>query len=356
MRQSTERLIAKILAAASLTCFACVPTASATCIERLKDCGQTGKDIDNGARKLNEEATKAARKGSDEIANVGRGIGHAAKELEKAFCSIMTNGGSERGTAACEVNAGIGYEGNSKNGHYYTYDPSRPEEHHPVTSGDRNVPTEDELRKMERNFKTPEMQEWERLEAKRSDSFFIKPGSKLGLPWKDAVAAYHDPTPTGQIRKGGEFLDKRKDKDYPGGYRLHGGIDFLDKIGDPIFAITNGTVVGIAHVSGLEGLIIKTSDGYTVQEFYFTPSESIRANLQRSGSVKVSAGEQIGTADDLHKLVKRNGKMEPAYPPYVEQHVHVTVKDPKGLFVSPDGKMVLFMRKGDNVIKTPVGH
>ena len=71
-------------------------------------------------------------------------------------------------------------------------------------------------------------------------------------------------------------------------------------------------------------------------------------------TVSIKAGEKIGFAQDLHMTVSDKAGPRPADPLNVEQHVHVTIKDSQGRFISPDGKVIVIMKKGQVPVKMSV--
>lgn len=158
------------------------------------------------------------------------------------------------------------------------------------------------------------------------------------------------------IRDNGHFLDLRHDVRYPGHYRFHGGVDYIDKPGEKIYSIVTGTVTKTFCPSeqGLIAIEVKTDQGYIAQTLYISPTPALLAALARHEHPIIHAGDAIGTAQDIHMLVRdRNtGKLRPAYDPKtVPQHVHITLKDSQGRFVSPNGHEVLIMKKGNVPIK-----
>lgn len=277
-------------------------------------------------------------------------INQAADEVAKAFCSIMTGGASDNGEASCGVSGGVGVSADGKTAKPYTYDPKYPDQHYPVGKQELTIPNSSELAAMDKLFgKAPEMQDWERRESARLQ-LFLNPGDQIGLPWANAASETQFPNGTGEIRKpGGNFLDRRHDERYPGGYRLHGGIDYVNKVGDKVFAPVSGTVTRVIFPGepGLTGIEIKTDRGYTAQVFYIAPPPEVTAALGHHEHPWIKAGGIIGTAQDLHMAVDDHGTSRPAYPLDVTQHVHVTLKDSDGRFVSPDGRTVIVMRKGE---------
>lgn len=131
--------------------------------------------------------------------------------------------------------------------------------------------------------------------------------------------------------------------------RFHGGVDYISKVGEPIFATMSGWIEREAHPykeedrRGLSGVIIRNERGYTSTIFYVEPTPEIRESLRTPTTdgitkdrYRVEAGVTvIGHAQDLH----------PIYPENVPEHVHVTMRDPLGHPVSPDGKIRLTKRK-----------
>jgi hypothetical protein len=167
-----------------------------------------------------------------------------------------------------------------------------------------------------------------------------------GEAWPGAEKELKPPTRSGEIRGwdkrgGGGFLNPRSDN---GVVRFHGGVDYtVHRVGEPIFATMSGWVEREARPykeeerKGLTGLILKNERGYTSTIFYIDPTPEIKNALKTptldgitKNRYKVEAGETvIGHAQNLH----------PIYPNDVPLHVHVTLRDPQGRPVSPDGKI-----------------
>ena len=70
---------------------------------------------------------------------------------------------------------------------------------------------------------------------------------------------------------------------------------------------------------------VKTDRGYLAQTLYIQPTPEIVAAYARKERIWVRAGEKIGVAQDIHMLVvdETTGKIGPAYPEAIPQHVHV---------------------------------
>lgn len=310
----------------------------------------TGKTLEKAAQDTGSTINKA---NNDFHAQSRRDWDHVNQFLDGVaaeFCSIMTGGGSDRGDAGCNVNGGVGASTDGQTTTPYVYDPAQPDEHYAIGERELTVPSPSELATMDRLFgKAPEMQEWERREDQRLQ-LFLNPGDRLGLPWANAASETRYPNGTGEIRQsGGNFLDRRHDDRYPGGYRLHGGIDYLNNVGDAVFAPVTGTITRVVFPGepGLKGIEIRTDRGYTAQVLYLSPTPEIAAALERGEHPAINAGRIIGMAQDLHMPVDDHGKTRPAYPLNVPQHVHVTLRDAEHRFVSPDGRTVIVMRKGE---------
>lgn len=317
-----------------------------------KDTGKVVKNVKKAIVKAVDDTAQTINKANNDFhAQTRRDFDNINKFLEgaeKEFCSLMTAGGSDRGEASCGVSGGAGVSTDGESGQPYIYDPAAPEERYYISEKELTVPAVG-------NFQmggATELQDWERREGERL-KLFVAPGDTLGLPWAYAASETKFANGTGEIRfPNGGFLSLRIDKKYPGGVRLHGGIDYVNKIGDAIFAPVSGTITRVIQPGreGLTGLEIRTDRGYTAQVLYVAPSAELARALSRKERPTVKAGQAIGTAQDLHAEVTRDGKRVPVYPLSVPQHVHVTLKDSNGRFVSPDGQTVVVMRKGNKPI------
>jgi hypothetical protein len=265
----------------------------------------------------------------------------------------MTLGGSETGKASCSINAGVGMSSNGGGVEPFVYDPANPDVRYPIGTRQLTLPSVQELEAANRLLApAPEIEPWERRLNEKT-AVFLQPGDRIGLPWVGAASETRIPTKTGQIRIGlGEFLSSRKDSRYPNGRRFHGGIDYLKKVNDPVYAHVSGTIISIYPPSepGLLAIRIRTDRGYQGDLLYVTPSDDIRRKLDRKEEIHVRAGDVIGTAQDIHMLVpdtSRPGQTKRAYPENVPQHVHASLRDPQGRYVSPDGKTTIIMHRGE---------
>jgi hypothetical protein len=187
---------------------------------------------------------------------------------------------------------------------------------------------------MARNLQDSQIQTWEyQDEDVYGIRRFLLPDKTIGEAWPNAENELRPPTQTGEVRpccKGGAggFLATREDH---GSLRFHAGTDYVDKVGDPIFSPMTGWIERVKNPGrqGMTGVLITNDRGYTASVYYIQPAQEISTALQRGEKVTVEAGKTvIGTAQDLH----------PAYPADVPQHVHVTLEDPQGNPVAPDGK------------------
>lgn len=85
---------------------------------------EIGKGADHLGTEINKQAIEAGNAFSANSRALGEGIDHLGKEINKtgdnlgkAFCSVFTLGGSDRGEASCSINAGVGHDQNG----YYTF-------------------------------------------------------------------------------------------------------------------------------------------------------------------------------------------------------------------------------------------
>ena len=288
---------------------------------------KTWKELGNAGRDINREAIK-----------IGKKLEENAQAVEREFCDIMTFGGSSRGDAGCNVSAGYGRDNQGT----YTYDPNNPETKYRGNEGDKNDgPTDQKLSEMARNLQESQIKTWEyEDEDVYGIKRFLLPDTSLGEAWPDASKNVASPTKSGEIRpccKGGAggFLATRNDK---GDLRFHAGTDYTAKVGEVIYAPVSGWVERVKAPGrpGLSGLLLVNDKGYSASVYYIDPTPEIKTALAtptKDGITKnryeVKAGSTvIGHAQDLH----------PAYPADVPQHVHVTLTDPQGNPVAPDGQ------------------
>lgn len=302
-----------------------------------KNLERAGRDINKTAIKagddLSETAKKAEKDTRRELKAAGKGINHFGKEVEREFCDFFTAGRASRGEAGCGVSAGVGRDSEG----VYTYDPQNPDEKFRPSQqqGVKNA----ELQDFAEFVHSQRIRIWE---LKDNDFHgirrFLLPDYTLGEPWPNMEREVAAPTKTGAIRGAGpqgsgEFLAPRQRKD--GGVRFHAGIDYTTTVGEPIYSPISGTIVRVkAPRPGLLGLLIRNDRGYTASVFYVRPTPDILSALRKvtrdSQALRVVAGQtEIGRAQDLHKV----------YPRSVPQHVHVTLEDPKGRVVAPNGRV-----------------
>jgi Peptidase family M23 len=298
----------------------------------------TGHAVEKAAQDTGHALEKAAQDTGAEGERTFDNLNHFADETAKVFCDIFTLGGYSRHEAGCGINAGVGASTNGQEVKPYIYDPNTPEQHYEVTEAQKTLPTQEELNAASDLFKPTPMEQWERDED-AAIPFFLKPGDQVGLPWAGMLHEVSYPNGDGAIRHpGGDFMDTRTDANYPDKWRFHGGIDFLNQAGGPVYAPSAGTIVRTFQPTkpGTLAIEVRNAGGYTTQVLYLQPTQAIQDALTRKEPITVHAGERIGVAQDAHRF----------YPPNVPQHVHVTVKDSQRRFVSPDGKTVLFMQRG----------
>lgn len=276
--------------------------------------------------------------------DVEKGLDHFGREFEKEFCDFFTAGRASRGEAGCGINGGVGFDREG----VYTYDPQHPDQKFRGTSRDPAKTEEDRLLSefaqfvSESQIKTWEYEDQDVHGIRR----FLPPDTVLGEAWPNAAQALRPPTKSGAIRplgKGGNggFLAPRSDN---GKIRFHAGVDYLATPGEPIYAPASGSIERIKNPGrpGLGGLLIVDPAGYSASVYYVEPTAEIKQRLSSPGvqaeKFKVEAGVTlIGHAQAIH----------PAYPADVPNHVHVSLADPNGNPVSPDGQM--------RIRKTPAG-
>jgi hypothetical protein len=299
---------------------------------------KTWHEVQNAGKELNKGAI-AAGKGVEHLGQeIGKTADHLGGEINKQFCDIMTLGQYSEGKAGCGTNAGIGHDSQGT----YTYDPANPDQKYRGSSSDRNdTPSDQRLSEMARDFQESQIATWEyEDEDVYGIKRFLLPNTTIGEAWPNAEKELSPPTLTGEIRpccKGGSgtFLATRDDH---GSLRFHAGVDYVDHVGDPIYAPMTGWVERLKNPGrpGLSGLLIMNSRGYTASVYYVEPTTEITTALNTptidgvtKNRYQVEAGKTvIGYAQDLH----------PTYPASVPQHVHVTLTDSHGNPVSPDGR------------------
>lgn len=287
---------------------------------------KTWHELDNAGKDINKTAIK-----------VGKGAEHLGQQVGKTFCDLMTMGQYSQGNAGCNINAGVGRDSKGT----YVYNPSDPDKKYRGDESDENKgPTDQRLSEMVRTFKESQIQTWE---YEDQDVYgikrFLPPNTTIGEAWPNADRELKPPTKSGEIRPcckggGGGFLATRNDH---GHLRFHAGVDYVDHVGEKITAVMSGWVQRMKNPGrpGLTGLLIVNDRGYTASIYYIKPTPEITKALQAENPIgvtkyryRVEAGKTvIGTAQDLH----------PDYPAEVPQHVHVTLTDPAGNAVAPDG-------------------
>lgn len=297
-----------------------------TSVGRADFWSKTWHEIKNAGRDINKAAIA-----------VGKGAEKAADGASREFCDLMTLGQYSQGNASCGINAGVGRDAQGT----YTYDPQNPDQKYRGSTSDKNDgPSDQRLTEMARSFQESQIRTWEyQDEDVYGIRRFLLPNTVIGEAWPNAERELRPPTKTGEVRaccKGGAggFLATREDH---GSIRFHAGTDYVNQAGDPIYAPMSGTVQRMKNPGrpGLNGLLITNEKGYSASVYYVQPSKEIETSLKRSESkggrpFRVEAGKTvIGSAQDLH----------PAYPADVPQHVHVTLQDPQGNPVAPDGKV-----------------
>ncbi|KAA1012616.1 M23 family metallopeptidase [Paraburkholderia panacisoli] len=299
--------------------------------------GSVGKFLHKSGIEINKGAI-AVGGGVEHLGGeIGKFANKKGTEIEKGLCSLFTAGGSDSGSAGCGVSVGAGVDEKGP----YTYDPAKPDEryHGNETSGD---PKTAELIKGADYLRQVPIETWE---YEDNDVYgirrFVPPDTVIGEAWPDAAKELKPPTQSGAVRQCGHegcggFLATRPATS-GGGLRFHAGVDFLTKPGDPIYSPMNGWVErpknpGRPHMTGL---LIKNSAGYEASIFYVQPSKAILDSFSKgvapdgiSKRYPVKAGETIiGYAQDLHV----------DYPAGVPNHVHLSLTDPSGRPVAPDG-------------------
>lgn len=278
------------------------------------------------------------------------GVNHFFKEVEKEFCNLMTAGGSKRGDAGCGVNAGVGRDRDGP----YSYDPQRPDEKYRPNQGGSKGQSSEHAKDLQRLADslartTPTYVEYDFQDAFGVDRFL--PGKdRIGKPWPEAAGRLASPTRSGLIRDrdkagGGGFLSLRSDSK-SGSVRFHAGEDYVAVPNERIFSPIIGTIERMKNPGkrGLTGLLIRADSGHTLSIYYVAPTQAIQKTLsiapeKRSvadiASLKVQAGESVlGYAQDL--------TLPHRYGPGITNHVHVTLQDSDGKFISlSDSKVVI---------------
>lgn len=161
------------------------------------------------------------------------------------------------------------------------------------------------------------------------------PGHRLefGIPVEGAEL--RDPTPDDPA--GGLLLSPRDTN--AGIARRHGGLDFLCKPGDLVYASMTGTVERpvkpYADSNDLGGILIRNEYGFEARILYVEIDAPLKAAMARGEEISVTAGRTlIGRAQDVEGFYKRRGKSIP-------NHVHADWTDPKGRRVHPDGSLAV---------------
>jgi len=274
---------------------------------------------------LLNDIKRGARKAGNAIE---RGVKKTGQAIEYGFCDTFTDKSDRR----CRMESGIGYD---KKG-TYTYDPKNPKKKYRGDETDPKATERDkELTKFAEFVKNKEVTPSE-IEDRDIHHFrpFLRPNAKLGqgYPEKEKLMP---PTKTGEMRAcclpggGGSFLNDRREKTK---LRFYGGTDYLTKPGDPIYATIDGVVERRKDPrKNLEGVILKSVDGYRSTIYFVELSPEVEKALADKSRFEVKAGETvIGKAQDLH----------PIYPAEVPNHVLVVMTDPKGNLIDPSGKIL----------------
>jgi hypothetical protein len=260
--------------------------------------GDAGRSVGTAWEQTKAAVHKGAGDTGDLLGKGLDGVNHAAKEVEKVFCDVMTAGKASQGEASCGVNAGVGAETNGNKTTYYTYNPQQPDTHYPITKDQTTLPDANDLAAMDRIFGNPKpLEDWEKDQADQLGNF-LKPGDRLGLPWSGMISEVHSPATAWNIRPGGDFMDYRTDPRYPDNRRWHGSLDVLNKVGEDVYALAGGTIARPANPGrpGMMGLEIAAPNGYTIDTFYVQPTPAITEALAHHQSITVKAGDKIGSA------------------------------------------------------------
>jgi len=307
----------------------------------------TGNAGETAAGDTGHTLKKADRDAGDEVERFGDWLDEQGKKAEQWLCNTMTNGDYERGEAGCSVDAGVGHDDEG----YYTYSPSEPERKYRGNEDPADqTPDEGQLSEfasylnnaVEVDYASYGHDDWMGLVR------FLPPDYLLGDPWPATEGMIMPPTKSGKVRLcceggGGGFLSPRKEPH--GTVRLHGGVDYVTTVGETIYAPIDGWIVRPKNPSGdspLTGILIQTPGGYTATLYYVALTSEIKAALKASpgsasgngagSALRVKAGETvIGHAQDIHVT----------YPEKVPMHVHMTLEDPSGRRVSPNGDAVI---------------
>ena len=264
--------------------------------------------------------------------DAGRGINHVGTELNRELCDFFASGDSGTDRAECNVDGAAGYDTEEGT---YTYDPSAPDERYfGNETGEPKSENERELRNLAQYLNDSQIQTWEYqdndvLGIKR----FVQPDTPLGEAWPNASAEVRPPTRSGEVRScctagGGRFLALRNDH---GKLRFHSGTDFVTTAGEPILAPVTGVIERVASLGrvGLNRMSILGSEGFAATVYFVEPTAEMRSALEKGHSVPVVAGQTV---------IGHAQKLQPAYPENVPQHVHLTLTDPKGNLIRPDGQ------------------
>lgn len=305
----------------------------------------TGATLEKAGRDTGATLLKAVQDTGAEAERAGDWLNEQGEKLERWFCNVMTGGAYERGEASCSVDAGVGHDDEG----YYTYSPSDPGRKYRGNEGDE-ARTRDETQLSEFAEYLNEAVEleyaWYEPDAWMGLQRFLPPDYHPGTPWPASEGAIVPPTKSGELRGccaggGGGFLSLRKGKS--GDIRLHGGADYLTTFNEPIYAPIDGTIVrpkNPSHNSPLTGVLIRSDGGYTATVYYVDLTPEIKATFEDGVPYRVKAGETLlGHAQDIHVT----------YPKEVPNHVHVTLEDPDGRRVSPEGDAVIAPKQEDQV-------
>ncbi|HEY0421238.1 MAG TPA: hypothetical protein VGC80_17105 [Acetobacteraceae bacterium] len=309
----------------------------------------TGRAIEGGAKGTGRAIERGANDTGRAISGGGaKAAGQAGtrilRSIDIAFCQLSRRSSEPPCTGRTGAGSFTDERGQQA---YFTYDPERPDIRRPVTPERLTLP--DGPAATDATFGQPMfMAPWEQ-EASDRMHLFIRPDDRLGLPWPGMATEIRSPTGSWATRPGGGFLSNRAEANSRDARRLWMGMDLLNRAGDRVQAPADGMLTRADPPDGrfpeFRALQITTATGHRFRIFPVAATPQIEAALRDNDrGIVVRAGETIGTAQDTHMPVIRDGTLVQPYLSQAPQFLHVQVRDRDGRPVDPKGRLFIFAR------------
>jgi hypothetical protein len=248
------------------------------------------------------------------VENAFEEVNKVGAKVENELCDIFTLGGHSKGTSGCGLDVGVGIDTNGP----YLFPQGDPNQKMRIETPQAKALVEIPIPDYELEF----------AEIFGTPRHFLDIGKFGGTFMGDKP--FQNPTNSGTVRaSGGEFAATRTDKLSGGGYRIrfHAGVDYLASESESIFSPVDGEILRISYPNPkfpeLTGVFIKSGD-YKINLFYVRPDSQIKAALEKNQTVKIAAGQPIGSAQDISKAYKNT-----------PNHIHIQILDQNGQFYSP---------------------